>query len=282
MNGMDRQNSAALLIFIVAGAAAFAQTPDPPAADPPTASADHSADENAVYPSENTVQILALIDRLSSASYDQREAADDELREIGMSAVDHLARTYQQTDDFEARIRIQRITEHIFFWDRVFGRNGFLGISHRVHMPSGNDTRVEPGKAAFEVMQVLPDTAAERAGVRVGDLILAVDRTRLPEGSGPADFADLIRYKRPGTVLSLEFYRGGEHREMRIAIGHRPLHHYGNSAPADLNSQLDAAVKEFPTWWSSRFGSLPSRFFSQQPAPGRPLFLNIPSDYDDK
>lgn len=228
-------------------------------------------------------KILELIEQLSSAAYEQREAADAELRDIGVPAVDHLARAYQETDEFEARIRIQRIAEHVFFWDRVLGRNGFLGISHRVYVPPrGGDSRIESGKAAFEIARVLPGTSAERNGLKTGDLIVAVDGTTLSEGASPADFADLIRYKLPGTVMTFEFYRGAEHRTLRIAIGHRPLRHYGRAAPKELNTQFETAVREFPTWWSSLFGSLLDHSFRDQPTPDRPLFLELPSDYDDK
>jgi len=217
------------------------------------------------------------IRQLSDADFETREAADAKLRKIGIDRIDRLAEVYQTIDDYEAKVRIQRIAEYIYFWDRVIGKNGFLGISHQVYVPSPRgDPRVDPGKTAFKIVQVIPDTAAERAGLRKGDLIVSVDGIKLAEGAGPANFAELIRHKLPGAELMFEFFRGDEHITKRVAIGHRPIRHYGAAAPAELNTQLNKAVKGFPDWWGTRFGPLPELPMAEHPSPGQPLFLDVP------
>ena len=223
--------------------------------------------------------VAALVRRLASADYTEREEADERLRTIGMAAVEELARAYCDTDDFETRIRIQRIVEQVFFWDRVLGKNAFLGIQHTVYIPPGPDPRIPQGRVTFEIRQVIPGTAADRAGLRSGDIILSVDGNTLPQGADARAFADLIRFKLPGTPVAIEFFRGDARVVMQVALGHRPLRHYGSAAPTDLNSQLEAAVQEFPGWWVARFGSpLPD-----PESDGRdrdpPLFLELPSDY---
>jgi len=222
------------------------------------------------------------IRELSDANFETREAADAKLRKIGIDHVNRLAEAYQTIDDYEAKVRIQRIAEYLYFWDRVIGKNGFLGISHQVYVPGPQgDPRVEPGKAAFKIVQVIPDTAAERAGLRKGDLIVSVDGIKLAEGAGPANFANLIRHKLPGAELTFEFFRGDEHITKRVAIGHRPIRHYGGAAPAELNDQLNKAIKEFPDWWNARFGPLPQHPMAEHPSPGHPLFLDVPYGSDD-
>ncbi len=223
--------------------------------------------------------IAPLVRQLGSPDYEAREAADKRLRSIGMPAVDALAEAYRETDDFEIRIRIQRIVEQIFFWDRVLGRNAFLGIQHSVYRPRMQDGRVPDGQAAFEVRQVIPDTAADRSGLQAGDVILSVDGKTLPEGSLARDFADLIRLKPPGTPVVVEFYRGDRHMVKEITLGYRGLRHYGNAAPPELNDQLEAAVQEFPGWWAARFGSALPGADEEGRSRRAPLFLELPSDY---
>lgn len=228
-------------------------------------------------------RILGLIEQLSSADYERREEADSELREIGMPVVDHLGRAYRATDDFEVRLRIQRIAEQVFYWDQVIGRNGFLGISHQQYFPpKEGDPRVPQGSCAFEVRTVIADTAAERAGLRQHDLITAVDGVRLPEGAGASEFANLIRLKRPGTIVVLELYRGIHPLRIHVTLGPRPARYYGNPATPELNQQLETAIQKFPSWWSARFGSLPSPASSDSGTPDNPRFLELPSDYGER
>jgi hypothetical protein len=223
--------------------------------------------------------IAPLVRQLGSPDYEAREAADEQLRSIGMSAVDALAGAYRETDDFEIRIRIQRIVEQIFFWDRVLGRNAFMGIQHSVYRRSDRDDRVPAGQAAFEIRQVIPNTAAERSGLQAGDVILSVDGKTLPEGSDARDFADLIRLKLPGTPVVVELYRGEQHIVKEITLGYRGLRHYGTAAPQELNDQLEGAVQEFPGWWAARFGSALPRADEDGRNRKAPLFLELPSDY---
>ncbi len=225
-------------------------------------------------------EIEGLIDQLSSADYVTRESADKALRAVGTPAVEPLARSFKDTDDYETRVRIQRISEHIYFWDRVLGRNGFLGISHlnwrRSTYYNPQDHRIEPDKAAFVIRQVIDDTSAFRAGLRAGDVIVAIDGNTLPADANTTAFADQIRYKLPGTEMVFEFWRGNEFIEQKITIGHRPAAYYlRGSAPADLKKQYEDAVKEFPAWWSPRFGAWSLRV-SAGYQPDHPQYLPLP------
>ncbi len=278
-------NMRAIVLFITAslGAMALAQSA-PGVNDPaPTDVRENTSDAhpNTTVPVGQDDDIYRLIRELGSSDFVTREAADDALREIGLPAIDQLAWTWQNTDDFEIRIRIQRIAERIFFWDRVVGENGFLGIQHRAYFPNAADPRVEPGKAAFEIQQVIPGTAAASAGLQANDLIVSLNGLKLDEGASPQDFAELIRHRKPGALLQVELYRGNRYIEINVKIGHRPLRHYGGAASPELNRQMQAAVGEFPEWWTSRFGELPASY-RDLPSPEQPLFLNLPSEIPDR
>ncbi len=206
-------------------------------------------------------EVTTLIDQLGAADYEDREAADARLREIGMEALEPLAERFQRRDDYEASLRIQRIAEYIYFWDRVLGKNGFLGIQHRKYADSTyyqpNDERVPPDTAAFAIERVIEGTSADRAGLQKGDVIIAVDGHRLPATAELTAFADQIRGKPPGTKMVFDLWRGEEFMSQPITIGHRPpSYYYRGQAPRDLQDQFNAAVKAFPVWWVPRFGAI--------------------------
>jgi len=66
--------------------------------------------------------------------------------------------------------------------------------------------------ATVLVAQISPGSPAERAGLRAGDLIVAVDGA--PVGSF-ASFSDLVRSS-GGRALAIAYARGGETREIRV------------------------------------------------------------------
>ncbi len=227
-------------------------------------------------------EIERLIEELGSPDYTVREGADHALREIGLPATEALAAAFHATDDYEQRLRIRIIAEHIFFWDRVLGKNGFLGIQHRRYDQSQfyrpGDTRIPSDVAAFAIEQVIADTAAEEAGLEAGDIIVAVDGNRLPAGSEVTAFADQIRGKLPGTKMTFEIWRGNKEMTMHIAIGHRPREYYiGRNLTSNLKVQYDSAVEEFPKWWAARFGPWMSAGAEKDRR-----YLPLPDPYDSR
>jgi YidC/Oxa1 family membrane protein insertase len=65
-----------------------------------------------------------------------------------------------------------------------------------------------------------PGTPAEKAGLRAGDLITAVDGEPTLETTS---FADLLRATRPGKRVTLEILRDGGPRSIEVTLGRRPL-----------------------------------------------------------
>ena len=73
----------------------------------------------------------------------------------------------------------------------------FLGVS-------GRDTL---GDAGVEIMEVFPGSGAERAGLQVGDIVVAVGGQPV---TGISDLAARIRHLVPGDVIVLDVRRGDE------------------------------------------------------------------------
>lgn len=92
-------------------------------------------------------------------------------------------------------------------------RRGYLGLAGAprpvppTHRERWGD---DPGVG---VAEVVPDSPAERAGVRAGDLVIAVGQRRL---SGVADLQDALEGDQVGARLVLTLLRDGNERQMIV------------------------------------------------------------------
>ncbi len=79
--------------------------------------------------------------------------------------------------------------------------------------PPGREMRL-----AAVVTWVEPDGPADGAGIRPGDLILAVDDQAI---SPDRDLADIIRNYEPGDRVRLLLWRNGHEESVRVRLGRR-------------------------------------------------------------
>lgn len=71
------------------------------------------------------------------------------------------------------------------------------------------------------ITEVKPDTPASKAGLRVNDLLMKIDKENLAD----ADTGDLVKMiggMRPGTVVALEIRRGSETLTVKLKLAPRP------------------------------------------------------------
>jgi len=85
---------------------------------------------------------------------------------------------------------------------------GWLGV----YLDSGKDKAV--------VSEVIPGTPAEKAGLRVGDVLISVGGTKTPTREG---FVAAIGATKAGTRISIGLTRGGRERVVMVRLGERSV-----------------------------------------------------------
>ena len=97
---------------------------------------------------------------------------------------------------------------------------GFLGISSQsmtAEIAENLDVPVETGAV---VVEVVPGTAADDAGLQRGDVIVEIDGQAV---TSAANVGSIVRGKEPGDEVEITFYRGDEKQTVTATLGSRPV-----------------------------------------------------------
>lgn len=214
----------------------------------------------------------AAIRDLADVRWQARRDAAYRLLDIGEPALEPLRNAYSLARHHEVRLRIRELAESIFSQRYLSDRGGFLGIRQRPRFRH-QDPRIPPGTCWIEVLQVFRDTAAERAGLAPGDLIVACDGTRFPEDPVGQAFSTLIARRRPGEEVHLSVRRADRPLVIRTRLGYRPAFTIADGEPV----LYDTIRRAFEEWWlaaqpKAEAGSAPVPAASQPaaPSPGNP------------
>jgi S1-C subfamily serine protease len=128
------------------------------------------------------------------------------------------------------------------------GGGSYLGL-----LPCGGlfkeiDVDVQVGGPGVVIVEVMPDSPAEEAGLQEGDVIMAVDGQKLDAGN---NLADLIAGYEPGDTVMLEIERPDDEEPFEVTV--------------ELGQHPD---KEDTAYLGVRYGSLPGMdVFRSRPLP---------------
>jgi S1-C subfamily serine protease len=110
---------------------------------------------------------------------------------------------------------IVRVDRQSSFTLRAPPATPWLGVVLRDHRGRGTDGG-EP-IAGARIMEVMAGTAAERAGLRGGEVVMALDGRPV---TGASDLIRAIRQREPGDEVAVAYLdQAGERRELRVALG---------------------------------------------------------------
>lgn len=96
--------------------------------------------------------------------------------------------------------------------DERTGSIGYLGTSSVYEATDGN--------GAFRLTKVTPGAPAARAGLKPGDVVVAIDGHPLP--ADRFEFAFAARYRRPGDVIRHTVRRGDETLSLDVTLAEPP------------------------------------------------------------
>jgi len=154
--------------------------------------------------------LAQLIEDLGSPVWETRETATLSLMQRGPEIYDTMLSAYRQSSQHEVRRRIKRVVAEIFVSELLGPAPAFLGISHaRADLTWREDHRVPAGGTALLINDVFPWTAADRAGIRRGDLVISLNGRRATTDHPAGGFPLWIKDQRVGTVCRLGVLRGG-------------------------------------------------------------------------
>lgn len=169
-------------------------------------------------------QIDGLIEQLAHPRFSTRERATQELCELTEADLPLLVDRYRRLENrFEVKRRIRYIAEYIFHRGQMTGRNGFMGVQvHEIVMPDVLDPATGQSARGVLVRRVIPGFAAERAGLKDYDLIVALNDQGLPEDPSTRSFVQKVGSHPPGSMIKLRVLRAAESRSVRVKLGAEP------------------------------------------------------------
>lgn len=114
---------------------------------------------------------------------------------------------------------VDRVAEELLEKGRI--ARGYLGVGlHPVRLPDTLKSRLNlPANGGVIVFTVEPDGPAEKAGVLIGDVLVALDGTPV---SDTDDVQAVLGAKSVGKTVSASIVRGGASAELVITLGERP------------------------------------------------------------
>lgn len=194
---------------------------------------------------------------LKSDEFRVREAAQAELlewaRQRPESAMDALFRVSRSHEDPETRERCLAVLRELVNDDYLKEGEGFLGIQMR------DEKALVPGeikpRSVIRVIQVVPDSAAQQAGLQLNDLIAGVDDMVWNDEAGLIPFMNHIRQIKPGTRVLLRILRNGEKLDLAVKLGRRPLladNPFLDQRQVDIEAAERAAKEAYFRRWLER------------------------------
>ncbi|RDS80584.1 DegQ family serine endoprotease [Dyella monticola] len=109
------------------------------------------------------------------------------------------------------------------------------------------------------VVSVTPDSAAQKAGLQSGDIILAYNGHDIVQGS---DLPPLVAMTKPGTSVPVEIMRDGSEKTLNATIGTMPRNgnaasELGKAAPSGGSNALGLTVQNLDSATRSQLGLRP-------------------------
>jgi hypothetical protein len=135
--------------------------------------------------------------------------------------MDELFRHSRVADDPEVRERCLDVLRELVNDEYLKDGEGFIGIQmldELANIPGDPKPR-----GVIRVTLVVADSAAQRAGLQVNDLIAGMGDLVWHERAASLLFREQIRQLKPNTKVTLKVLRNGKLMDLEVTLGKRPL-----------------------------------------------------------
>ncbi len=123
-------------------------------------------------------------------------------------------------------------------------RRGWLGVGIQPLTPDLSEAFGAKGEKGVLVNRILPGSPAEKGGLRMGDILVSLGKTRV---SGMKEFQKQVADTKPGTALALELLRGGRRVAAAVTIEEAEGQAGGRrQAPREPVDPLGISVRPVP------------------------------------
>jgi C-terminal processing protease CtpA/Prc len=179
---------------------------------------------------------------LKSEDFRKREVAQSLLlvwaRERSEKAMDLFYSQWRASDDPEERDRCMTILRELVEDIHSKDGEGFIGI--RMQDELANIPGDPKPRAVIRVIQIVPEAAAEKAGIQLNDLIAGMDDQTWHEGLASMNFMEKVRKMKPNSKVTLKVMRDGKLQDIVVTLGRRPL---SADHPFEPQEEIDAAER---------------------------------------
>lgn len=168
--------------------------------------------------------------------------------------MDELFRQSRVADDPEVRERCLAVLHELVNDEYQKEGEGYIGIRMRDEMVAvPGDAKPRGG---IRVIQVVPDSAANKAGLMLNDLIVGLNDQVWRDSSPSLPFSDKVRRLKPRSRIRLKVLRNGNLLDLEVTLGRRPLiadNPFLGEQPADLQeAERKAEDAYFRRWLELR------------------------------
>ncbi len=207
----------------------------------------------------------ALVEALASEEFKDREQAQLDLGRWAEGQADRgeswLLREMDMAEDPEIRLRLRVVLRQMVVGQHQKEGPGYIGIRMApIELVVPGDPAPRGG---VRILAVEGDTPASRAGLRAGDVIVALDQLTWKGDGALKSFAEEIKRHKPGTAIELSILRDGSLKKMPVVLGPRPLSlpEIGGPMPAEDAELLEERAREalFDRWLAERRARTPER-----------------------
>lgn len=172
-----------------------------------------------------------ILEQLKSEDYPDRVEGEAKLKDWALAheeeAQGYLMELAAVDGDPEVQNRSLRVLKALVLERLGRKRPGFVGIQM-----DENVVALQEG-LGIRVLRVIPDMAAERAGLKVNDVVVELDGKGWGNENPLDDFKERVGGLVPGTKVQLKVLRGKEVQEFELELVSRPW-----SAPLPEVGQL--------------------------------------------